>query len=794
MFKYLILKINSYLKKKGKPFLLLTLVAIFFMTIASSIFYQLVEDQRIIMSAAEENALWAAYQLDKDTLKLNSSLELLNIDFSDKQLERSRLLFDILYSRINILEKGQLKNLFQEQENGLETVQLIRTNMDEMDAILFTDNNQVNTGYLLTKSQISLDRANDFVLGVLQIRSKDKVENRSESKNILFSFGLSLIILSIIVIFIIYILFKQLKTVNLSYEKYRKLTVELEEAILCSEKASRVKSDFMSTMSHEIRTPMNSIIGFSHILLNDNLSDKHLDRVNKIYQSANSLLAIINGILDFSKIESGKEYIEHLPFNVDEFLDCLYQLHADAAHKNGLDFQVMRDFSIADNLIGDKVKLQQICVNLIGNAIKFTPSGSVHVKLYQHDQDNIMIEVVDTGIGINPKVNVFDVFQQGDTSTTRLYGGTGLGLSIAQKITQFLNGNISYVSKENEGTQFFVELPYQPDLMILKQRCKPIHILKHDTEIITLTTFLKIPNIVIGLNEIEKIESTILVSMNYFLSLNASDESSYCSLKNKATFLSGSDNSASNHQGVITPTNLEKTTNLALKNEKKVTQHKPTEFSNQKILLAEDNENNAIIVKSIVSSMGFEVDWAKNGQEALEHATSTIYDLILMDVRMPVMDGYEACEKINSALKKSVPIILITADISSEINIEKFANDVVFKPFDPVELINKIRSTLIKTQKRQTLETNDVVDNTMSDVMLSELFDELSILEDMLTFGDSESDDFLKALTQKIPRVNESSLINKALSNITNYDYLDALENIKSFKTACSSARYGRVK
>jgi len=794
MSKTLVLKLNTYFKTKGKPFFLLTLVAIFFMTVTCLIFYQLVDRQRIIMSAVEEDALWASYQLDRDILKLKNSLELLNIELSEQQLERSRTLFDILYSRMNIIEKGQFKLLFQRQENGLATLQFIRTNMDEMDLILFGENNPINTAFLLTKSRILLSRSDDFVLGALGVRSKEKVQNRNESKHILLSLGFSLIILILIVIFIIYILFKQLKTVNSSYEKSRKLTVELEAAVLFSEEASRVKSDFMATMSHEIRTPMNSIIGFSHILLDDNLSGKHLDRVNKIHQSANSLLAIINGILDFSKIESGKEEIENLPFNVDEFLGYLYLLHADAAHKKGLDFQVMRDFSISDNLIGDRVKLQQICVNLIGNAIKFTPTGSVHLKLYQRDQDNIMIEVVDTGIGISQNINVFDVFQQGDTSTTRIYGGTGLGLSISQKITQLLGGDISYVSKENQGTQFLVSLPYQSDLTILKKIPSNVHILKLDADMVTMVSNLSIPNTHIKLSQIEDIDTTLLVSINYFLALKTTDKTYYSQLKEKAIIVSGTESSAVNFQGLITPTSLEKVTNLTLKNNNKIAPHNAREFINKKILIAEDNENNAVIVESIVSSIGFDVDWVKNGQEALEKATSTIYDLILMDIRMPVMNGYDACEKINMSSNNSVPIILITADILSEANIKKFADDVIFKPFIPEDLINKIRSTLLTAQQKQTQLTKVAVINVMSDEMLSELLNNLSILEEKIAFGDSKSDSFLKELMDKYPNIIECSLINKALSNIINYDYADALANIKSFKAACSNGQYGRVK
>jgi signal transduction histidine kinase/FixJ family two-component response regulator len=792
--RYLISKINVYFKTKGKSFLLLTLVAVFFMTIASLIFYQLVDRQRIIMSAVEEDALWASYQLDRDILKLRSSLELLNIAYSEQQLESSRTLFDILYSRMNIIEKGQFKLLFQRQENGLETLQFIRSNMDEMDPVLFSENKPINTAFLLTKSRVLLDKSDDFVLGALGIRSKEKVENRNESKNILLSLGFSLIVLIIIVIFIIYILFKQLKTVNLSYEQSRKLTAELKAAVLCAEEASRVKSDFMATMSHEIRTPMNSILGFSHILLNDNLSGTHLDRVNKIHQSANSLLAIINGILDFSKIESGKEDIENLPFNIDQFLEYLYQLHADSAHQKGLDFQVMRDFSIAENLIGDKVKLQQICVNLIGNAIKFTPKGSVYVKLYPHEEDKIIIEVVDTGIGISQNINVFDVFQQGDTSTTRLYGGTGLGLSISQKITHLLKGNIRYESKENKGTQFFVSLPYQPDLTILKRTSTDVHILQHDLDMITIATNLAIPHVLIALNKIEEVDASILVSIHYLLSLSPIDELASCYLREKAIILSGTENSAINYQGLITPTSLEKVTSLTLKNNNKLPQQNTTEFINKKILIAEDNENNAVIVESIVSSIGFEVDWAKNGQEALEKATANIYDLILMDIRMPIMNGYDACEKINMALNNSVPIILITADILSEANIKKFADDVIFKPFAPQELINKVRATLLKAQQRQTRHTKDTVNNAMSEKVLSELLNNLALLEEKLAIGDSKSDSFLEELIGKYPDIIECSLIKKALSNIINYDYADALDNIKSFKAACSSGQYGSVK
>lgn len=347
------------------------------------------------------------------------------------------------------------------------------------------------------------------------------------------------------------------------------------------EAANRAKSEFLANMSHEIRTPLNAIIGISELALHhytDTYSiEQQRSALEKINHSAQLLLGIINDVLDFAKIESGKIEIHPLPFSLNKIIEDLETLFQPIAQEKSLVYRVEIMNSLFTAYLGDELRIKQILINLIANALKFTPSGEVVLRLEQivtqgqSHQTTIRFSVADTGIGIEPRdqQRLFTAFNQADNSITRQYGGTGLGLIISQKLVQAMNGKgINLVSEKGKGSIFSFELP------LIQQENKPI--------------------------------------------------------SNKETIR---------------------------------TRQLPQLQGN--ILLVEDNIINQEIAHTFLTHMGLQVSLASNGVQAVELAQKKRFDLILMDIQMPIMDGYEATKRIRQH-NSLVPIIALTAAATIE--------------------------------------------------------------------------------------------------------------------------------
>ena len=380
-----------------------------------------------------------------------------------------------------------------------------------------------------------------------------------------------------------------------------------EKATLQAEDALKSKQQFLSNMSHEIRTPMNAIIGFTKVVLKTELSAKQKEYLTAIKMSGNALIVLINDILDLAKVDGGKMTFEKTPFRMASSISAMLHLFETKIQEKNLVLVKNYDESIPEVLIGDPVRLHQIIMNLVGNAVKFTTTGkiTVSVQMLEEDEEYTTVEfaIKDTGIGIaEHKIDqIFENFQQAHTSTSRFYGGTGLGLAIAKQLVERQGGSIQVKSKIDEGSVFSFVMKFEK------------------------TT-----------EEMEMEIATVAFE---------------------------------------------------------------TDIKNIKILVVEDMPLNQLLMKTVLEDFGFELDIVANGKLAIEKLQVGVYDIILMDLQMPEMNGFEATEYIRNTMHSTIPIIALTADVTT-VDIDKCKavgmNDYIAKPVDENFLYNKIVGLVTK--------------------------------------------------------------------------------------------------
>ena len=390
-----------------------------------------------------------------------------------------------------------------------------------------------------------------------------------------------------------------------------------ESATRIAEDAVKAKQQFLSNMSHEIRTPMNAIIGFTKVVLRTELTEKQQEYLQAIKMSGDALIVLINDILDLAKVDAGKMTFEQTPFKMALSISAMLHLFETKIQEKNLELVIDYDKSIPEVLIGDPVRLHQIILNLVSNAVKFTTEGKITVSVHLLNEDNnkvtVEFSVSDTGIGIAPtKIGkIFENFQQASSHTSRLYGGTGLGLAIVKQLVEPQGGTIHVKSKLGEGSTFSFTLSF----------LKTTASVDLEADSIELDTGLK----------------------------------------------------------------------------------------NIRVLVVEDIALNQLLMKTLLDDMGFERDIAANGKIAVEKLQNNVYDIILMDLQMPEMNGFEATEYIRNHLKLTLPIIALTADVTT-VDLERCKsvgmNDYIAKPVNEKILFNKIVGLVKKTK---VLNTNPPV-------------------------------------------------------------------------------------
>ncbi|SFT38376.1 Hpt sensor hybrid histidine kinase [Kosakonia arachidis] len=525
--------------------------------------------------------------------------------------------------------------------------------------------------------------------------------------------------------------------------------VELDLAKKRAQEAARIKSEFLANMSHELRTPLNGVIGFTRLTLKSQLNPTQRDHLLTIERSANNLLAIINDVLDFSKQEAGKLILESIPFPLRNTLDEVVILLAHSAHDKGLELTLNIKNDVPDNVIGDPLRLQQVITNLVGNAIKFTEHGNIDVvvekRAISNNKVQIEVQIRDTGIGIpeRDQSRLFQAFRQADASISRRHGGTGLGLVITQRLVNEMGGDISFHSQPNRGSTFwfYIDLDLNPDAITEAPATErlagkrlayvepnaaaaqsTLEVLNNTPlEIIYSPSFSALPQ---GHYDILLLAVPVTVreplSMQHDRLARAAAMTDYlllalpCHAQVNAEELKQDGAAACLLKPLTITRLLPALTEYCRTTQRVLASHADESKLPMSVMAVDDNPANLKLIGVLLDDQVQHVELCENGLQAIERAKQIQFDLILMDIQMPDMDGIRACELIRQLPhQQQTPVIAVTAHAMAgqkEKLLSAGMNDYLAKPIEEDKLHNLLLRYKpgLKSSTQNSPETEEI--------------------------------------------------------------------------------------
>ncbi|MDO5898143.1 ATP-binding protein [Agrobacterium sp. Azo12] len=575
---------GEVIRKAGKSTAVLQVFAVILLALLAWVYSDISKRYAELQDGIKENALWSVYQLERESRRFEEELTrmILTLDTSDAVVEKLSLRYDILYSRMVMLDQARFEYYFSTDTTVQTYLQTIRSvifaNAPLFDAIAANSNPDMQGLELLLDDVTQMTKSSEQLLNYSNnALSIARAENRTILSELARASMLLTVLIIVCVVFLIYTLRRQLKNVREAGLSLEAMARRINDAYHAAEAGNRAKSQFMATIGHEIRTPLNAILGMVELLKLKTLPDHVVPNIKTIQRSGEALLDIINEILDFSKIEHGKLELEYRTVNLVTLIDNTIEMMRGRATDGGNTLLVDMPVHLpAPNIMTDPTRLRQIVLNLLGNAVKFTSNGSVTLVVKERETSDglrLRIEVRDTGIGIDTDgmARLFQPFSQVDASISRKYGGTGLGLTICKQIVAAMNGEMGVDSILGQGSTFWLEVPVE-----------------------------------------------------YAMASGPATSEAFETLQPSLPRLD--------------------------------------------ILVVEDNLVNQQVAMQFLKHLGQNVTLAENGAIAVEVAASQHFDMIFMDMQMPVMDGIEATQMIRSGTGQCANALIyaMTANASDQ--------------------------------------------------------------------------------------------------------------------------------